>query len=131
MSLRFCTIRLLHDQIVVACFVLSTTDEPPDVVITGTNNGDPVIYGGPVVLECIPRTGIPLPTVTWGRRPNGAVVSTRGNATILRVDRVTQNFCVDCLGNSVAGTDTETECVNVLRKCPSLAYTSSSNQMFV
>ena len=91
-------------------------DEPPEIVITGTNNGDPVIYGGPVILECIPHTGIPLPTVTWARRPAGAVVSTRGNATILRVDRVTEDFCVDCLGNSVAGEDTETECVNVRSK---------------
>ena len=91
-------------------------DERPDVVINGTNNGDPVIYGGPVILECIPRTGIPLPTVTWAREPAGAIVSRRGNGTILRVDRVTEDFCVDCLGNSVAGTDTETECVDVLSK---------------
>ena len=69
-----------------------------------------------MVLECIPRAGIPLPTVTWSRQPTGAIVSTRGNGTILRVDSVTESFCVDCLGNSVAGSDTETVCVDVLRK---------------
>ena len=92
------------------------SDKRPDVEIIGTNKGQPVVFGGAVTLECIPRAGVPAPNLHWGNLRVSGVTSRRGSALLLTIQRMTERFCVDCVGKNTAGRDTDTECVEVQRK---------------
>ena len=91
------------------------SSERPDVEITGTNRGQPVVFGGRVTFECIPRAGVPAPNLRWRNLPVGGVTSRRGSALVLTIQRMTERFCVDCVGENTAGIDRDTECVEVQR----------------
>lgn len=92
--------------------------EPPVVRLTGSNDGNRVPRGDPVTLTCVPLEGLPLPTLeltgpSGGRLPLGATVRQQGNSSVLFIPSLTEDICIDCTGVNVAGSDTNTLCVNV------------------
>ena len=87
----------------------------PEIRLSGSNNGRPVVYGNSVRLECEPVGGIPFPTVSWGGQlPEGASTSTNGNTLVVTLDNIQKEACVQCIGTSLGGETREDLCVPVL-----------------
>ena len=115
----------MHSEFV---YLFMEAVEKPNVTINGSNNGQPVLKGGSVVLQCIPNAGIPPPQLRWGSsRPAGATTQRSGNSLVMVVNDVREDFCVNCTGTNIAGNDFDSECITV-RKSSLLCSVSSSNE---
>ena len=98
-----------------------SAEEPPVVEITSPQDNFPVNEGGSVDLVCVPRAGLPAPTLSWAMADNSALpthsVKSDGANSVLTINRVTKDLCVDCIGENAAGRDTDTKCVKMMSKC--------------
>lgn len=98
------------------CLLLPSALEP-EIRLTGTNAGQPVIYGDDVSLRCEPVGGIPFPQVSWGSRiPPGAVTVQSGNTVLMTLSDLKADTCVQCVGTSLGGRTEQELCITVLCK---------------
>ena len=93
---------------------------PPDVDLTGSNNGRPVPHGSPVTLTCVPLAGQPEPTLRVEpsrgyRQPVGTTSRRVGSNIVLTIPSLTADVCFDCEGTSPVGQDVDQECLTILR----------------
>ena len=97
------------------CCCFLSAAEPPvvDVTRVGTAEGDTVPKGGDIVLRCDPISGVPEPVLRWERLPANAQVGASGDAITVSVSNIQDDFCVDCVGRSAAGTGRDSECVTI------------------
>ena len=118
------TIEYIHFGILVTVtvFLFLSSVEPPVVQInrTGPQPDSPVLpnspvqRGGTVYLLCFPVAGAPIPTLVWGtNRPPLSQVNDIGDNISMTVRYVQADFCVDCIGQSVAGQHTDKICITV------------------
>ena len=110
-------------MLVLALVLLPLSEEPPVVEVdrVGPNPGDntpipndPVIRGGTARLRCIPTGGVPVPNLEWERTlPPRSSVSGTGESSFITVSNVQADFCVNCIGRSVAGEHSDQKCITV------------------
>ena len=94
---------------------------PPEVDLTGTNNGRPVTYDTDVILQCVATAGIPQPDLevrpsTGFQLPSGTTTTRRGNMVEVTLNNLREDVCFDCIGLNSVGRDVDVLCLDVLGK---------------
>lgn len=116
-DLRDCWLIIQPELMVVV--VVPCTAEPPQVFISGTNNGNPVSRGESVTLNCSRRAGIPNPTLAFervggGRLPPSAVVQQFGSYVTLTFPSFSEEeICVRCVGTNLLGIGEDQTCLKL------------------
>ena len=97
-----------------------SAEEPPVVEITSPQGNFPVNEGGSVDLVCVPRAGLPVPTLTWAMADDSALpthsIVWDGEKSVLTITRMTKDLCIDCIGENRAGRNIHQKCVK-MSKC--------------
>eukprot|EP00117_Sycon_ciliatum_P024540 scpid11042/ scgid20575/ Fibropellin-1; Epidermal growth factor-related protein 1; Fibropellin-I; SpEGF I; UEGF-1 len=105
---------------------------PPEVDLTGTNNGRPVTYDTDVILQCVATAGIPQPDLevrpsTGFQLPSGTTTTRRGNMVEVTLNNLREDVCFDCIGLNSVGRDVDVLCLDVLGEPPAVDLTGSNN----
>eukprot|EP00117_Sycon_ciliatum_P018230 scpid12394/ scgid16927/ Hemicentin-1; Fibulin-6 len=108
---------LIGDQRVTEC--INVGGEIPSVEIRGSDVGSEVVFGSSINLQCVAVGGRPDPQLSWENLPPGTLTGSSGSAITIRADSLPLGRnCFTCVGNNLAGTGRDEQCITVVGEPP-------------